>query len=173
MLRAKRIRTAGILLGIGLGGFVDGIALHQIAQWHNMVSSVVPPHDMAAMKLGMAADGWFHAATWIATFAGVMTLWSALRGPGPLPSTRAFLGDMLVGWGGFNLVEGIIDHHLLELHHVRDLPQHLPAYDWAFLLVGGAGFLLLGLALRDRGREAAGIERRSGYERRAEAMQRQ
>jgi uncharacterized membrane protein len=35
----KRATTAGILLGIGLGGFVDGIALHQIFQWHNMLSN--------------------------------------------------------------------------------------------------------------------------------------
>ena len=169
MLRAKRIRTAGILLGIGLGGFLDGIVLHQIAQWHNMLSAVLPPHDMAAMKQGMAADGWFHIATWLATLGGIAALWSALRGPGPLPSTRAFFGNMLVGWGGFNLVEGIVNHHLLELHHVRDLPQHVPFYDWAFLLVGGVALLLAGLALR-AGRPAPPLERRSGTERRSGSM---
>jgi len=47
----------------------------------------------------------------------------------------------------FNLVEGVIDHHLLELHHVRDLPVHEPLYDSIFLLVGGVGFLVLGWAL--------------------------
>ena len=51
---------------------------------------------------------------------------------------------MLLGWGGFNLVEGLIDHHLLNLHHVRDLPAHVPAYDWLFLLVGGVGFAVVG-----------------------------
>jgi uncharacterized membrane protein len=51
---------------------------------------------------------------------------------------------MLVGWGVFNLVEGLIDHHLLDLHHVRDLPAHVPLYDWVFLLAGGIGFVLLG-----------------------------
>jgi uncharacterized membrane protein len=170
MIRAKRIRAAGILLGVGLGGFIDGIALHQIAQWHNMLSAVLPPHDMAAMKQGMAADGWFHVATWLVTFAGVMTLWSGLRGPGPLPSTRAFFGNMLIGWGAFNLVEGIVDHHLLELHHVRDLPQHVPAYDWAFLLVGGVGLVLIGLALRDRTSAVSLRERRSGVDRRSGSM---
>jgi uncharacterized membrane protein len=166
--RQSKVGTAAILLGVGLGGFVDGIALHQIAQWHQMLSSVVPPDSMAAMKTNMAADGWFHAAVWIATFAGVMTLWSALRGPGALPSTRYLLGSMLLGWGAFNLVEGIIDHHLLELHHVRDLPQHVPAWDWIFLAVGGIGFILAGLALRAGRREAQayGGERRSGRERR-------
>jgi uncharacterized membrane protein len=34
--------TAGIFLGLGLGGFVDGILLHQIFQWHHMLSSIRP-----------------------------------------------------------------------------------------------------------------------------------
>jgi uncharacterized membrane protein len=170
MLRAKRIRAAGILLGIGLGGFLDGIVLHQILQWHNMLSAVVPPHDMMAMKRNMAADGWFHMATWLVTLGGVAALWSGLRGPGPLPSTRAFAGDFLLGWGGFNLAEGIIDHHLLGLHHVRDLPQHVPFYDWAFLIVGGVALILAGLALRDRRGAVSVHERRSGIDRRSGSM---
>jgi uncharacterized membrane protein len=52
-----------------------------------------------------------------------------------------------MGWGGFNLVEGVIDHHLLQLHHVRDLPVHLPLYDWMFLLIGGLGLALVGWQL--------------------------
>jgi Predicted membrane protein (DUF2243) len=30
--------SAGILLDLGLGGFFDGIVLHQILQWHHMVT---------------------------------------------------------------------------------------------------------------------------------------
>ena len=67
------------------------------------------------------------------------------------------------GWGAFNLVEGIINHHVLELHHVRDLPAHVPLYDWLFLLFGGVGLILAGLLLRDGlGRPGPlGVERRS------------
>jgi uncharacterized membrane protein len=167
MTRSSKVLSGGILLGIGLGGFLDGIVLHQIVQWHQMLSAVLPPESMEAMKRNMAADGWFHAAVWLATFAGLLVLWSAVRGPGPLPPMRSLLGNMLLGWGAFNLVEGIIDHHLLELHHVRDLPQHVPAYDWIFLLVGGVGFIAAGLALRAGGHSLApGAERRSGHERR-------
>src|SRR5512145_208675 len=102
-LRARRSLTAaGVLLGIGLGGFVDGIVLHQIVQWHQMLSAVLPPDSMEAMKRNMAADGWFHAAVWIATLAGVLMLWQAVRGPGPVPATRHLLGNMLLGWGAFN-----------------------------------------------------------------------
>jgi uncharacterized membrane protein len=54
------------------------------------------------------------------------------------------VGLLVGGWGAFNLVEGLLDHHLLSLHHVRDLPRHVPGYDYAFLVVGGLGFLALG-----------------------------
>jgi uncharacterized membrane protein len=137
-------RRAGITLGIGLGGFVDGILLHQILEWHNMGSSLLPPTSMDAMRRNMIWDGEFHAAVWVVTVAGVYLLLADARHGAPLPSARAFTGQLLVGWGLFNLVEGIVDHHVLNLHHVRDLPVHLPMYDWAFLLIAGLGVLLLG-----------------------------
>src|SRR5215218_1085737 len=104
--------TAGVVLGLGLGGFVDGIALHQIAQWHNMGSAVLPPVTMDAMRRNMVWDGWFHAATWIVTVTGVFML-RAEAGDRPVPGGAAALtGQMLFGWGTFNLIEGVIDHHL-------------------------------------------------------------
>jgi uncharacterized membrane protein len=148
-MKSRAAGTAALLLGVGMGGFWDGIALHQIAQWHNMLSARIPPHTMDAMKTNMAADGWFHVATWVITLIGVFKLWDVARNQDrPLPNTRWFVGYMLLGWGAFNLVEGTIDHHLLQLHHVRDLPQHIPAYDWVFLLFGGFLLILIGWFLR-------------------------
>ena len=106
-------RAPGLLLGIGLGGFLDGILLHQIFQWHNMLSAVDPPTSMPAMRRNMRADGLFHLATWLSTCAGVVALWSAGPGGRAPVEGRAFAGDLLLGWGLFNLVEGLIDHHLL------------------------------------------------------------
>jgi len=137
-------RRAGITIGIGMGGFVDGILLHQIMAWHNMGSSVVPPTTMDGMRRNMVWDGEFHAAVWVITMIGIYFLLGDARRGAPLPSTRAFTGQFLLGWGLFNLVEGIIDHHILNLHHVRDMPVHVPMYDWAFLAIGGIGFMLLG-----------------------------
>src|SRR6187551_1598945 len=48
--------SAGILIGAGLGGFLDGVLLHQILQWHNMLSSVRPPVDLVSMKYNMVWD---------------------------------------------------------------------------------------------------------------------
>jgi len=147
-MKLRPAGTAALLLGIGMGGFLDGIALHQIAQWHNMLSARIPPHTIDAMKMNIAADGWFHFATWVITLIGIFKLWHGVKNEDrPLPSTRWFVGHMLVGWGAFNLVESIVDHHLLRLHHVRDLPQYIPAYDWAFLLLGGVLLILIGWIL--------------------------
>jgi uncharacterized membrane protein len=134
----KRLTTAGILLGVGLGGFFDGIVLHQILQWHHMVSHVgdYPPTTVAGLEANTLGDGLFHAATWVFTVAGLFLLWSALRLPGTRWSTKAFVGLLLLGWGLFNVVEGLIDHHLLQLHHVKEQTDHRLAWDLAFLLWG-------------------------------------
>jgi uncharacterized membrane protein len=140
-------RWPGVILGIGLGGFVDGILLHQIFHWHNMGSAVLPPTTLEALQQNMAWDGLFHAAVWLATLVGVYWLLNDGRRGRLLPRPRIFTGLLLLGWGGFNVVEGFIDHHLLGLHHVRDLPSHVPLYDWLFLGIGGAGFILVGVAM--------------------------
>jgi uncharacterized membrane protein len=141
------VSRAGITIGLGLGGFADGILLHQIAHWHNMGSWVVPPSTMAALERNMVWDGYFHAVTWLFTLVGVYMLQSDASRALGIPGLRAFTGQLMIGWGLFNLIEGIIDHHLLHLHHVRDLPVWIPAYDWIFLLVGGLGFIAVGWLL--------------------------
>ena len=147
-------RRSGIILGMGLGGFIDGILLHQIAHWHSMGSAILPPISMEALKQNMRWDGWVFFAIWTVTLVGIYLLLADARQGRPLPRPAAFTGLMLTGWGLFNLVEGIIDHHLLGLHHVRDLPAHVPLYDWLFLLVGGVGFIVAGRRLA--GRASAG-----------------
>jgi uncharacterized membrane protein len=135
---------AGVVLGLGLGGFADGIALHQIAQWHNMASAKVPPTTMEAMRQNMAWDGWFHVATLLLTIIGVYLLLADARRGRKLPTAGTLTGQLLLGWGVFNLVEGLVDHHLLGLHHVRDIPVHVPLYDWIFLGVGGVLLTVVG-----------------------------
>jgi uncharacterized membrane protein len=44
------VAAAGTVLGIGLGGFADGILLHQIWQVHAMLSAKVPLDTMQNMK---------------------------------------------------------------------------------------------------------------------------
>jgi uncharacterized membrane protein len=142
---------AGALLGIGLGGFADGIVLHQILQWHNMLSGKVPPIDVISIKYNMLWDGIFHAFTWLMTATGLGLLWRA-GGRNDVPwSTRTFLGSMSLGWGLFNVVEGVIDHQILGLHHVHPGSGQL-AWDIGFLAFG-ALLVLVGGALIRTGRD--------------------
>jgi uncharacterized membrane protein len=49
-------------------------------------------------------------------------------------------GGLLLGWGLFNIVEGLIDHHILKLHNVIELsPDHAVA-NYSFL---GVSILML------------------------------
>jgi len=143
--------AAGILLGAGLGGFVDGIVLHQILQWHNMLSGQLPPDTLVRAKVNMYWDGLFHAAVWVLTAVGLGLLWAA-TGRAEVPhSGRTLAGGLLLGWGLFNVIEGLIDHEILGLHHVYEYtPNHLPA-DLGFLAFGLV-LLLSGWALVRAGR---------------------
>src|SRR3954464_7790245 len=127
-MRTTKASQAALLLGFGLGAFFEGTLLHNLA-------------------------GFFYLAAWAITVGGIVLLWSAVRGPGPLPSGRAFVGSYVVGWGGFNIVEALARH---------DLSQ-----DW--LLFGtGVGFVLLGVFLR-RMQDVTFVERRTGYDRRSDS----
>jgi uncharacterized membrane protein len=136
-----------LLLGVGLGGFFDGIVLHQLLQWHHLLSAHVPPDSVANLQLNTLADGLFHAAAWVVTVVGVFLMWGAVRNGG-WTGWSPLLGGLLAGWGGFNLAEGVIDHHILGLHHVRPGPDQL-AYDLGFL-AWGAAMLVAGVLLLRR-----------------------
>lgn len=134
------IAPAGIVLGIGLGGFFDGILFHQILQLHNMISARVPPNTMENMEKGMVADGLFHVVTLLATLVGIALLWKALNREADIrPSAMGLVGYMLAGWGWFNVVEGLIDHHILGVHHVVER-LGVSIWDWLFL---GSGVVLI------------------------------
>ena len=143
---------AAVLLGVGLGGFADGILLHQIFQWHNMVSNWYPPDTMEMMSFNMTWDGLFHAAVWLVTLIGVLVLWSVAYSRQAIPTLTKFIGAMVLGWGLFNLVEGVIDHQLLAVHYVRQVPNYT-VYNLTFLAIGGIGFILIGWLMMRPGRE--------------------
>jgi len=152
----RSVRWAGVLLGIGLGGFFDGIVLHQILQWHHMLTSHgdYPATTVAGLEVNTLWDGLFHATTYIAVVVGLGLLWRAARLPHAPWSTRLLLGLLLMGWGTFNVVEGSINHHILGIHHVnetvaRDLWQW---WDIGFL-IWGAAMLIAGWRLDRAGEE--------------------
>ena len=162
---APRLGPPGLLLGLGLGGFVDGIVFHQILQWHHLISSTDKGSmkTVAGLEANTLADGLFHAATWMLTAGGVWLLW---RNVSRRRTTLdlAFLGWLIIGWGLFNVLDEVVFHALLDLHHIREGDDEL-AYDMAFLALGLAQ-LVLGWLLVRRGRGAAkpGVDPRGGQQ---------
>jgi uncharacterized membrane protein len=144
----KPLTAAGTMIGIGMGGFVDGILFHQIFQIHNMLSAKVPTDTLVGAKVNMVWDGLFHTVVWLATAIGIGMLWHAVKRNDVLLSSRAFLGSILLGYGLFNFVEGLIDHHILNLHHVYErLGQSV--WDYVFLASGIALIATGWLMIRD------------------------
>lgn len=137
----RKLVTSGILLGIGLGGFFDGIVLHQILQWHHMVSHTdnYPMTTLDGLEANTLADGLFHAFTYVVTVTGLFMLWSVVGHIQGHWSTKGFVGLLAIGWGLFNIVEGLVDHHILDVHNVRD--------DVADPVPWNVGFLAISVAL--------------------------
>jgi len=131
----RPLLAAGVLMGVGLGGFLDGIVFHQLLQLHNMLSASLPPDTVVNVKINMVWDGFFHSLTWLMTALGLAMLWGAGARSDVPWSGQSFVGAMLGGWGLFNFLEGLIDHHILGLHHVVER-LNLSVYDYAFLASG-------------------------------------
>jgi uncharacterized membrane protein len=133
--------SAGILFGLGLGGFFDGIVLHQILQWHHMLTSAgYPANSVQNLQVNTLWDGLFHASTYLFVVAGLVVLWRAARRRHLRWSSKLLMGTMLIGFGLFNVVEGLINHHWLGIHHVNETvsPEQWIWWDLAFLAWGAA-----------------------------------
>jgi uncharacterized membrane protein len=129
------LTSASIILGIGLGGFADGIVFHQLLQWHEMISNKLPPITLIAKSVNMFWDGVFHAFCLIVVIVGIVMLWRLLFRKDIERSGKLLGGGLLLGWGLFNLLEGIADHQVLKLHNVREVTADVNTWNIAFLAV--------------------------------------
>ena len=94
--------AAATMLGIGMGGFIDGILFHQLLQLHNMVSGadyypktgLAPDVIVVNMEINMFWDGLFHVVTWTMTAIGLAMLWHAGERP-DVPWSRRTLERVL------------------------------------------------------------------------------
>ncbi|GGT05907.1 DUF2243 domain-containing protein [Streptomyces chromofuscus] len=155
------LRLPGLVLGVGLGGFVDGILLHQLLQWHHMLSSTntdnvgiryYDPKTVPGLEMNTVWDGLFHTVCWIAVLLGLAVLYSReTHDRRRVWTSRVLWGWILAGWGLFNLVEGVVDHHVLGIHHVYAGDGQI-WWDIGFLVLGA--LLVAGGWLLQRGGRA-------------------
>lgn len=141
-----------IVLGFALGGFFDGILLHQILQWHHLLS-LVPGFD--SLRAQVLWDGYLHALMYGVAVAGLWGLWRARR---QLREgwDRTLPGALLIGFGLWHLVDSVMSHWLLGIHRIR-LDSHNPLlWDLIWLAAFGIVPLLAGWLLSRRQRAVPG-----------------
>jgi uncharacterized membrane protein len=155
--------SSGIFFGLGLGGLFDGIVLHQLLQWHHLLSSKYPPDTVSNLKLNTLWDGIFHSCTYVFVIIGLLLFWRTAHRSHLWWSSKLLIGTLLIGFGAFNLGEGLIDHEILGIHHVNETVsrEFWIYWDMCFLL-WGAAMLIGGWLLWRAGK---GDSRRAGISR--------
>ena len=105
-----------------------------------------PTTTVAGLEVNTLADGFFHLAMWLLLLAASITTVAAWRQGRLAPNWSFHFGLVLMGWGIFNVVEGLIDHHIIQVHHVRDDLGGPLSWDIGFLIISAlliaAGWLL-------------------------------
>jgi uncharacterized membrane protein len=142
------VRLPAFLHGVALGGFIDGIVFHQILQWHHILTGKdqYPMTTVPGLEDNTLADGLFHSFTWLVLVVAMLLTVRAWQRRELAPPWRMHFGMLLVGWGVFNVVEGLVDHQILGIHHVRDDLGGPLGWDLGFLAFGAA-LVVTGLAL--------------------------
>lgn len=116
------LARAGFVLGFALGGFFDGILLHQVLQWHHLLS-LAPGEDLRRIETQILADGAFHVLMWLIMVAGLWMLWRARADFAADGTGRRLLVSALVGFAAWNALDVIGFHWLLGIHRIRvDVP---------------------------------------------------
>ncbi|MGK7868672.1 DUF2243 domain-containing protein [Falsiroseomonas sp. E2-1-a20] len=134
---ANRLKLPALLIGFALGGFFDGILLHQILQWHHLLSGVVDP---GRLRFHMLWDGMFHAAHYLLAVIGLWLLLVRRRDAAVAGAVLA--GGALIGFGAWHLLDAVLNHWILGLHRIRqDVADPLP-WDLLFFGLGGVAVAL-------------------------------
>ena len=141
---------AGALFGVGIAGFVDETVFHQLLHWHHF-------WDGGSADAGLVSDGLFHAASWICLVAGLF--WFAdQRRRAPIVM-RDWAAGILLGAGGFQLYDGLVQHLIFHLHQIRYGVNVLP-YNVAWNVLAGVLLVIGGILLRRRSSGIAAAEAR-------------
>lgn len=146
---ARATAWGGLALGFALGGFFDGIVLHQILQWHHLLSalSAGPWGDIRAQ---VAADGLFHLLMYAIAAIGLLLLWRGRAADGADGAGRRLLALALIGFGLWHGVDAMLSHWLLGIHRIRmDTPYPL-RWDLSWLVAFGLVPFGIGIWLRRR-----------------------
>ena len=122
-----------LLLGIAFGGFFDGILLHQILQWHHLLSLIPAVTDL---RMQVLWDGYFHLLMYVFALLGLWGLWRVRLRQEEI-SRRSLLGALMAGFGIWHMLDGLLSHWLLGIHRIKIDSQMPLAWDVGWFLVFG------------------------------------
>lgn len=147
-LSTPRLALAGGVIGFALGGFFDGILLHQVLQWHHLFS-LVPGDIWRDIRSQILMDGLFHVMHYMIALGGLWLLWRSRAGLASPGADRRLLGAALLGFGVWQVVDIVGFHGLLGIHRIRVGVDNPLAYDLGWLAAFGltalaAGWWVLG-----------------------------
>jgi len=114
----RSLLFTGIVLGIGIAAFLDETLLHQLLQWHAF-------YWYTDQHGRLLSDGLFHAFSTLLLLWGAFRLWQD-RDAWDLSQRNPIFAAVLMGIGGFNLYDGIVQHLILRLHLVNELVCRSP-----------------------------------------------
>jgi len=129
------------VLGFALGGFFDGILLHQILQWHHLLSLVPAVTSLRAQVLW---DGYFHALMYVLASVALVRLWWINR----TREGRPKVAPVLIGFGLWHVVDAVLSHWVLGIHRIRTFSDNPLFWDVLWLVVFGLIPLVIGLVMK-------------------------
>jgi uncharacterized membrane protein len=148
--RSRGLRWAGFLLGFSLGGFFDGILLHQVLQWHHLLSNVRAA-ALQDIRAQMLADGLFHVLMYFIAAWALYVLWKARADYSVPGADRTLWAQALIGFGVWHIVDSIFSHWITGIHRIRvDSPNPL-FWDLLWFAVFGIVPVVIGWMMQRRG----------------------
>ncbi|GAA4889694.1 DUF2243 domain-containing protein [Actinomycetospora straminea] len=133
---------AGVLIGVGVAAFIDETVFHQLLHWHHF-------YDGSTLEAGLVSDGVFHAGGWLAIVVGLFLFADLQRRRATVP--KRVWGGGFLGWGAFQVYDGLFQHKVLGLHQIRYEVDLLP-YDLAWNISGAIGVVVGAVLLVGRAR---------------------
>lgn len=143
----RQIRGAGLALGFALGGFFDGILLHQVLQWHHLLSGVAQARQ--DLRLLILTDGLFHLLMYVIAAAGLYLLWRGRRRLAAPGTDRRLAATALFGFGGWHAVDAVLSHWVLGIHRIRMDTDSPLLWDLLWLAALGLVPIALGWAMHN------------------------
>lgn len=146
-IAARRLTWPAFWLGFALSGFFDGILLHQVLQWHHLLSAVRGDD----IRFQILMDGYFHMLMYVVAALALWFLWRARSSFEAAGASRRFLACFLTGFGVWHFVDAVASHWVLGIHRIKQDAANPFVWDLGWLIAFGAIPLVIAWLLRKGG----------------------